>query len=409
MRVLSSLGLITAIGLAMPAAGLAAEQPAVTACLESNAYLDGIETVDLCDPASRVEGLDSRTLSKVHAQLGTAFYFAHRPGIAIPYLDEAIKLDPDADQAFRRRGWSHLMQGENSAAMDDFTEYLALKPDDPDAQFAMAFARREISGDCEAAAHAYERILDEHPDHFITRYNLAGAYGCLDGHRMRQVEQLSRILESDREAVAQVTYSNRRGREDLDFYARVKQDRAELLTGLNRNEEVRADLDWLIKEYPRHPQAFIFRSELLTHSGNPAAALEDAETALALAPYHPDAQFLKVFALERLRRNEDVLQFAGEVLSLGQRSHRTPDFHYWRGIAYKRLGLKNEALQDFNEAMATKEWFTWTMHTQIDQHGYLFGSQRRRRFDDGGPPLDIRAKEFVHAMEACMVDPECMT
>lgn len=97
MRLVSHAWIIVSaliIGLAAPAA--AADNNKVSGCLESSAYLDGGETYDLCDKALKESGLSNGSLSAINRQIGEAYYFAQRPGLAIPYLDTAIKLDPES-------------------------------------------------------------------------------------------------------------------------------------------------------------------------------------------------------------------------------------------------------------------------------------------------------------------------
>lgn len=405
MRILYSIGLAAALGIA--ASGTAFADDNVAACLASDAYLDGGETVDRCDPASRVEGLDARTRSAIIAKLGEAFYFAQRPGLAIPYLDEAIKLDPQADQAFRRRGWAHLMQREISAAMEDFTEYLALKPDDPDAQFAMAYARYTTGGDCNTAAREYELILKDHPDHYITRGNLSGVYRCLDGNRVRELAELGKVLAAGREAIAGVTYYGRGGREDLDYYAHILMIHAGILLELLRYSDAQQEYDWLIANYPRFLDPYLQRSYIKISTRDPLGGLDDAEVFLATYPDYPSAQMLKIESLINLDRDDDVVDYTTQLLARGYETSRTPNIYFWRGISYKHLGYNDEAERDLTRAAATKEGLAWAVHTQLKQSGYLFGPQRDRSHDDRGPPLDTRTAEFANALKACIIDPEC--
>ena len=201
MRVRAFIGAaIAAICLGSTSSGNAAEDKTVEACLTGSAYLDAAETVDQCDKALRVADISPRTRSAVNLQIGEAFYFAGRPGIAIPYLDEAIQLDHKSGQAGRRRGWSQLRLENISAAIADFTEFLALSPDDPDALLAIAFARDSTTHNCAAAASDYERMLEHHPGHYLTRKALAGEYACIDGHGMRQLQELNKILAAGQAA-----------------------------------------------------------------------------------------------------------------------------------------------------------------------------------------------------------------
>ena len=213
--------LAAALATAMPLAQ-SAEPTAVENCLAASFYPDGNELYGFCSEAIAGEIADAKIRAKVNLQLGQALYFAHQPGMALPFLDTAIKDDPGLDQAYRRRGWSHLMSGMGHRAMADFTEYLSLAPEDPDAKFAIAFARAQLGAACAATASAYEGILKQHPDHHITRYNLASTYTCIDGNSHRQVAEYDKVIGAGRDAVKEITYFSRRGARDFDFYAMVR-------------------------------------------------------------------------------------------------------------------------------------------------------------------------------------------
>ena len=92
-----------------PSQGSAASSTAVDACLVASYYPEADPALEACFPLLRDSGLDDRNRAQVNFRIGAAFYFAHRPGTALPYLDEALKRDPSDPQIWRRRGWANLM------------------------------------------------------------------------------------------------------------------------------------------------------------------------------------------------------------------------------------------------------------------------------------------------------------
>ena len=383
---------------------LAAAEPVVDKCLAAPFYPDGSDLFRDCDAAIRLKNLDKGTAAKINLQLGQALYFAHRPGMAIPYLDEAIKGDPSLDQAWRRRGWSHLMMNHVGEAMTDFTGYLEMRPNDPDALFAVAYGRNQLSGDCAAATRDYEQILKQHPEHYITRFNLAGAYHCLNGNQVRQLEQYDKIIAAGRELTAGVTYYSRWGRSDYDFHAMVRRERSIVYFNMGRYDDAVAETTWLIAAYPRRPDGYINRSMARLQRDDHMGALMDAETALTFSPRHPHAQTAKLDALKRLKRNDEIIHYATEILRTGWTGPMTPSIRFKRGAALKRTGHKNEAIDDLNTAMAMEDRWVWAVQAQLEQSGYLFGPPR---YSNRDPVPDFRAKPFANALEACMIDPEC--
>lgn len=402
------IGIWRSAGIAMLlafAAPVAKAAPTTTAekCLAASYYPDGQELYELCTEAIKDTSLDAKTRANANLQLGQAIYFSHRPGVAVPYLTEAIKLDPTLDQAYRRRGWANLMAGQAGEAHADLTEFLARQPDDPDALFAMAFARRWMGETCAETIQAYETILKLYPDHHITRNAIAGEYRCNDGNNARAIAAYDRIVAAGRETVAGIAYYGRKNTDDYDFYAFVRLSRGEALVRAGRNVDAMSDASWLIAAYPEHPGGYVVRSNVRQTEKDGMAALADAEKALELAPGYHEAITSKLRALRTLKRHEDIVAYATGVMSGAFQPRNGPDYLFARGIAHYRLGHRGDALGDIYNAMAANENFAWDMATQLRQSGYLFGSRQ-----DAGNYPDILSKEFKHAMLACMIDPECV-
>jgi tetratricopeptide (TPR) repeat protein len=403
--ILGATALLGVYGFLTPAA---AASKAVADCLASSAYLDGGETYEFCDKALKESGLTNETLSAINRQIGEAFYFAQRPGPALAYLDTAIKLDPKSGQAYRRRGWAYSRLEKMSAAIADFTEFLNLKPDDPDAQYAMAYAQYGKANNCAAVVKEYERILSKHPNHYLVRSMLAVGYACIDNHQMRELAELNRILAAGREAVAEAEYYGRRGRADRDFYAKLIDQRAGIYYETGQSDKAIVDYSWLIENYPSHPLTYLNRADMRLGIRDYGGALTDADKALSIIPDRVDGQVVRMRALNGLKRSAESIDYANSVLSRGYVAPQTPEIQFYRAIALKRLGRKDEAAEDFNRVMAASEALTWSLHTQLTQSGYVFGPLRNRTFDDGGPPLNPQVKEFKNALAACLIDPECM-
>lgn len=272
----------------------------------------------------------------------------------------------------------------------------------------MAFVHYDHPGNCAGAAKEYERILALHPDHHMTRRTLAGNYACVDGHGMRQLQEINKIVAAGREAIADTNYFGRRGRADRDFYAVVIEDRAGIYYDTKQWKEAAADYTWLIDNYPFIFAAQMNRSYIRIETGDIAGALADADAALALQPAVIEAQLARLMALNILKRNDDMIAFADSALATGQTSPLTPKINFFRAIAYKRLGYRGEALEDFHRAVAASAGVAWAVHMHLGDAGYLFSPYRDRTQWDGGPPIDIKAREFTNAMTACMLDPECL-
>lgn len=392
---------LTAAGWVVPAAAATS----VERCLAAPYYPDGSEAMRICGEAIQQKDLPPATAAKINLQLGQAIFFAHRPGLAIQYLSEAIRLDPSLDQAWRRRGWAYGEMARGSEAMADFTTFLELRPGDPDGLFAITYERNRDGSDCAGKAKELESILAKHPKHYLSRWNLAHAYECIDRHQGRALEQIEAILADGRKAIADTVYYSRRGPDDHDFYAAMRDQRNLLFWRMSRWDLVISESTWLINEYPNNFDGFSMRAGARYQIADYVGALADSESALDLWAGHLHAQGTKIEALNKLKRFDDVIAYAGDVLQSGGTNFQTPTILMTRALAYKALGRREDAIDDINAAMAMDGQRIWTVHTQLAQAGFVFGPPVRYGED---PNPDITSPEFVNALQACVIDPECL-
>lgn len=390
----------------LPSHASAAESTPVQSCLAASYYPEAGPALEACYPLLKDSALDDRTRAQVNFRIGAAFYFAHRPGTALPYLDEAVKRDPSDPQIWRRRGWTNLMLDNGLKAIADFTTFLEKAPDNPDALFAIAFTRFHYSNQCAAAIRDYEAILRDHPDHYLTRYNLAGHYGCHDSDYRRQIAEYDKIIAAGRAAVGPVEYYGRRGEADFDFYAMVLNDRALAAARNSILDKAEADAAWLLANYPDDDRSHAARATVRRFREDFSGALDDANTALLMAPGNTDAQEAKAASLYALKRYPEVVAFTTAVLGNSRFNGVTSALHFRRALALKKLSRKTEAIADFNRAMAMDDYYVMIVSNAIQSANYYFGSGLSVPAHD---QPDFLAKPFANALEACVVDPECLS
>ena len=95
---------------------------------------------------------------------GWAHHRAARYGAAIVAFDEAIRLHPNSGDAYKGRGFSHLVRGEFEFALRDLNEAAAILPEDPAIFFCRArvFWQFKLLDD---AAADLRRVLLLRPGH----------------------------------------------------------------------------------------------------------------------------------------------------------------------------------------------------------------------------------------------------
>ena len=100
--------------------------------------------------------------------LGRTLVALERTDEALPYLDEAIRLDQTEAEAWYQRGLFYLEHGTIGAAIDDFDATIKADPEHLDALLHLAAIHHE-SDDKELAVVAWRRVLDVVPDHRLAR------------------------------------------------------------------------------------------------------------------------------------------------------------------------------------------------------------------------------------------------
>jgi tetratricopeptide (TPR) repeat protein len=103
--------------------------------------------------------------------LGRTLVALERTDEALPYLDEAIRLDQTQAEGWYQRGLFYLEQGTIGAAIDDFDATTKADPEHLDALLHLAAIHHESNNSAGALA-AWRRVLDVVPDHRLARIRL---------------------------------------------------------------------------------------------------------------------------------------------------------------------------------------------------------------------------------------------
>lgn len=75
---------------------------------------------------------DARNRARIHSELGSAYFQAGNPAIALEELQAALESDPAYYPAYSIRGLVQASLKENAKAEDDFKKAMALAPGDPE-------------------------------------------------------------------------------------------------------------------------------------------------------------------------------------------------------------------------------------------------------------------------------------
>jgi tetratricopeptide (TPR) repeat protein len=119
-----------------------------------------------------------------------------------------------------------------------------------------------------------------------------------------------------------------------------------------RSEEAIADFGEAVKLDPSEANGYNSRAFTYLAMGKPREALADIRKALKLAPGDPAILDTEGHILIALGRPDEALQSFNRVLKAKQYAAS----FYGRGLAYEKLELKAEAIQDYKSALALKVW-----------------------------------------------------
>lgn len=108
--------------------------------------------------------------ARAHVSLGTALLYACRFSEAVPYLEQAIRLDPfPSSTSLRNLGVGYVMVGRYEEAIVDFKKAIKLEPNDLFTHLRLAGTYIKLGREKEAQAEAAE-VLRIHPKFSLEHY-----------------------------------------------------------------------------------------------------------------------------------------------------------------------------------------------------------------------------------------------
>jgi predicted Zn-dependent protease len=171
---------------------------------------------------------------------------------AMECLDRMLELQPDCNYAYRRRAWIHAQNEQHHQAEADYRSALEIDPEDRVARLGLAQILLDIRKDGQEASKHFERLWTVQQDSSV-------AVGLAQSWRL-----------------------------------------------LGRGEEAGRLLDGWLASHPGDALALAERGELALDDGRVQHAEKLLRQALALAPYHRDANYALYLCLIRLGRKAEA-------------------------------------------------------------------------------------------------------
>lgn len=258
---------------------------------------------------------------------GDSFYQEQNYDSAINSYSEALKLDSNNAVAYVKRGDTYESKKDYDHAIADFNQALKLDPKNVDA-FVSRGDAFENEKDYDRAIAEYNQALKLNPKN-VRAYNNRGIAFYYKQDYDRAMTDYNQALRLDPKTA--YVYCNR----GLVYEAK------------NSHEAAMADFDQTLKLDPNYVDAYVWRGMIFYNRKDYDRAIANYNQALRL-----DSRNVYAY-LDRGQTHFNQGNTAAAILDFDQALEIDPDIavdaHYFRGLAYKDKGRKNEALEDLEK------------------------------------------------------------
>jgi tetratricopeptide (TPR) repeat protein len=149
--------------------------------------------IEACTRVIAAGSKSAASLAVSYSNRGGAYLENREPDLAIPDLNEAIRLDPKNFHAFSNRGWAHNEKKNFDAALDDLNEAIRLNPKFPSAYNNRANSWRG-KDDIDRALADYSEAIRLDPKHLRAYNNRAFLY-VRKGETEKAIADFEKVVE----------------------------------------------------------------------------------------------------------------------------------------------------------------------------------------------------------------------
>jgi tetratricopeptide (TPR) repeat protein len=249
----------------------------------------------------------------------------------LDYLNQALKIAPNNQEALRERGVFLLLAEKSEEAVKDLQAAVKADPDNADAHEILGLALFMLKRP-EEAIKSFSEAIRLSPDSALAYLRRAAVYGQVKKTK-EALDDIEHVLKIDPENAAA-----------LLLRAQVHQQAGDM-------KAARADLDEALKGNPGRIDALEFRAILSAGSGDYRQAIEDLERLQQIAPKNSEllSQLGMLYEANKQPRkaiekyNAALKQAPQQFLALRGRAD-----------AYLNVGKHAEAVEDYNAALKIK-------------------------------------------------------
>jgi tetratricopeptide (TPR) repeat protein len=388
--------------LALPVVAQAANAPEVDACLKADAFRKGNESFVLCETALKLPNLDKETTARIFQQQGEAYYWSSRFVDAGLLFDKGLELLPK-DVALRNlKGRALRRSGNYEAAFQINSDLFAENPNDGHALYEIGLIYATI-GQSDKAFEALQQAVKLQPDKVLIHLALAELYKGDKYNPAAQLQEYDIILSKGREHLRTIRFFNGKNFVDPDLYLDVSLEKAALLARGDRKQESKNLLAQVEKEFPNEFQVGFYLSDIILGENKPKEALGVVSPANVRCLQHfavmacTEGLTIEMRAQLALKNHSEAAKLADQLVSSAMTYAARADALFWSGVIDKRQGKTKDATAKIKESVQLDGQIQASVMTQLTQNGYYEG--------DVSEAWSFKAD---NALEACMVDPQCL-
>ena len=250
---------------------------------------------------------------------------------AITDLEQAVQHDAATTDTYFSLGVAHYYQQEYPAAIEAWTAYLDLNPDDATVYYNRGCAYDDL-GQYEQAIADYAKAIRLNPDYADAYNNRGIAY---------------RKHGQQKQAIADYDEAIRLKPDDATVYY----NRGVAYSNLGQYEQAIADYTEAIRLNPDYATAYTNRGLVYHYQGDYEQAIANYDEAIRLKPDYADAYNNRGNSYSNLGQHEQAIADYTEAIRL---KPDDADAYTGRGVAYRYMGNINQAIADFDEAIRLK-------------------------------------------------------
>jgi uncharacterized caspase-like protein/regulator of sirC expression with transglutaminase-like and TPR domain len=226
-----------------------------------------------------------------------------------------------------QQGLDRVEQGDNQGAIDNFTEGIALNPDDAEAYNNRGEAYRNLRQYQEAIADL-DRAISLNPDFAAAYNNRANAYLSLQQYQSA-IADFNQVISLNPD------------------YANAYNNRGVAYLNLQQYQEAIADFNKAIALNPDFAAAYNSRGNTYYYLQQYQEAIADFNKAIALNPNYAQAYYNRANAYLNLKQYQKVLADYNKAIELNP---NYAEAYYNRGATYSELKKYPEAIADLEKA-----------------------------------------------------------